>query len=127
MAITDIQSTTVFVSDPVLALDFYVNKLGFELRTDQPFGPDNAFRWIEVAPYGASTRLILAHGFAGWTPEKVGAFTGIVFITDTVDVTYEELNSRGVHFIETPTAQPWGMRQAQFTDQDGNIFVLVGE
>jgi lactoylglutathione lyase len=127
MAINDIQSTTVFVSDPTLALDFYVTKLGFELRTDQPFGPDAGFRWIEVAPYGASTVLILAHGFGGWTPEKVGVFTGIIFSTDSVDVTYEELSSRGVQFIETPRPQTSGIRQAQFSDLDGNIFVLVGE
>ena len=46
--ITAIHTSTVFVTDQDKALDFYVNKLGFEKRMDQPMGPDN--RWIEVAP-----------------------------------------------------------------------------
>ncbi len=30
------------------AIDFYVDKLGFEKRADIPFG--NGYRWVEVAP-----------------------------------------------------------------------------
>ena len=40
--------------------------------------------------------------------------------------TYENLRDRGVTFSEPPTAQPWGMIQALFEDQDGNGYVLVG-
>jgi hypothetical protein len=32
------------------AEDFYVNKLGFELKTDATM--DNGFRWLTVAPKG---------------------------------------------------------------------------
>ncbi len=44
---------------------------------------------------------------------------------DDIDATYRELSARGVEFIEPPTDQPCGGRQAQFKDQDGNTLVLV--
>jgi len=43
--------------------DFYVNKLGFEKRTDNPIGPD--MRWVTVAPPGGKTEIVLAKGFGG--------------------------------------------------------------
>ena len=52
--ITKLQLTTVCVKDQQAALEFYTEKLGFEVRTDQPFGE---MRWIEVAPRGAETGL----------------------------------------------------------------------
>ena len=37
----------------------------------------------------------------------------------------EELKARGVKFTQEPKVESWGT-QAQFEDQDGNGFVLVG-
>src|SRR5262245_53583779 len=101
--ITHINLTTVFVSDQNKALDFYTNKLGFEVRADDTMGD---MRWIEVAPLGAQTSIVLTHG-AGGTTEKLG------LDADDIEATYRELAGRGVTFTETPTQQPWGM-QAQF-------------
>ncbi|HBY94278.1 MAG: VOC family protein [Ardenticatenaceae bacterium] len=123
--ITRVRSVTVYVSDQDKALDFYVNKLGFEKLSDSRFGPE--YRWIEVAPPGAETVVILAKGYGDWSEERVGQFAGIVFEADDIQATYETLRDRGVHFTEPPERQPWGMMQAIFGDQDGNTFVLVGE
>ena len=126
MAITHIQSTPICVSDQDAALDFYVGKLGFEVREDAPFGENTDLRWIEVAPPGADTVLVLAKGYGG-CEDRLGKFTGVVFQCDNIQSTYEELRERGVHFTEEPAMQPWGMMQAQFEDPDGNRFVLVAE
>jgi lactoylglutathione lyase len=80
-------------------------------------------RWIEVAPPGAATSIVLAHGYGGWSEEKVGQFTGIGLEADDIEATYRELSGRGVTFTEKPTKQPWGW-QAQFVDKDGNGYVL---
>jgi catechol 2,3-dioxygenase-like lactoylglutathione lyase family enzyme len=127
MPITHIQSATVCVSDQDKALDFFVNKLGFEVREDAPFGENQELRWIEVAPPGAKTVLVLARGFGGCIPERIGKFSGIVFEADDIHRTCEELQSRGVNFLEGPTMQAWGMYQAIFEDPDGNRFALVSE
>ena len=127
MPIKHIQSATVCVTDQDAALDFYTNKLGFEVREDAPFGQNSELRWIEVAPPGSQTVLILAKGYGGCDPDRIGRFSGIVFEAEDINATFEELQSRGVRFTEEPTMQDWGMIQAQFEDQDGNRFVMVSE
>jgi catechol 2,3-dioxygenase-like lactoylglutathione lyase family enzyme len=42
--------TTLYVLDQDAAKDFYVNKLGFEVRMDGKM--DNGFRWLTVSPKG---------------------------------------------------------------------------
>lgn len=121
-AITNIGVVTVQVSNQDKALDFYVGKLHFEKRFDETFG--EGFRWLTVAPPGAQTQIVLAHGY-GTGSTVSGGFTGMVFETDDIHATYRDLSARGVQFTETPTMQPWGMLQAQFVDDDGNHFVLV--
>jgi predicted enzyme related to lactoylglutathione lyase len=115
--IKHIHVTGVHVSDQDRALDFYTNKLGFEKRADISVGD---FRWIEVVPPGAETALVLEPGQG-----TVGTFTSVVFVTDDIQATYDELHGRGVRFTQEPTRQDWGGIQAQFVDQDGNTFVLV--
>jgi catechol 2,3-dioxygenase-like lactoylglutathione lyase family enzyme len=39
---------TLFVEDQDAAKDFYVNKLGFDVRMDETM--DNGFCWLTVAP-----------------------------------------------------------------------------
>ena len=103
--ITKASTVGVYVSDQDRALDFYVNALGFEKRTDEPMGPEA--RWIEVAPAGAETVLVL------YTPpgleDRIGTFASVVFECDDIRATYEELRSRGVEFTEEPSEQPWGL------------------
>ena len=123
--ITHVQSVTVFVSDQDKAIDFYVNKLGFELRSDTPMGEN--MRWVTVAPPGAPTEIVLAKGYGDWSEEQVGKFSRIVFNAEDIEATYEVLRDRGVQFSEPPTAQPWGMTQALFADQDNNGYVMVGQ
>ena len=56
--ITNLETVTVYVNDQDQALDFYVNKLGFEKRADNPIGP--GMRWVTVAPPGGKTEIVLA-------------------------------------------------------------------
>ena len=111
-----------FVSIPVRnqdkALDFYTKKLGFQIVTDQPFGPQ---RWIELRIPGADTQVVL------FTPQgqedRIGTFTGMSYATDSVQKTYDELTARGVEFSQPPKKESWGT-SAIFRDADGNTFVL---
>ena len=123
--ITKAKTVGVYVSDQDRALGFYVNTLGFEKLRDEPMGPDA--RWIEVAPAGAQTRLVL------FTPpgqeDRIGTFANVIFECDDMQATYQELRSRGVEFSQDPVEQPWGPTSpkmwAQFKDVDGNDFGLV--
>ena len=46
--ISKISHISIYVLDQDSAYDFYVNKLGFEVKTDAKM--DNGFRWLTVAP-----------------------------------------------------------------------------
>ena len=90
--ITHVKSTTVFVSDQDRALDFYVDKLGFEKRVDIPFG--NGYRWIEVGLRDEATTVALAPPPEG---EPVGKReTGISLQTDDIDAYHRQLQQNGV-------------------------------
>lgn len=119
--ITHMTNKVVPVRDQAAALAFYTDKLGFKVRLDAPFG--EGARWIEVAPPGAQTAIVLER--AGADEPRLGRFTGIIWSTADIHATYAELQGRGVQFTEVPTMQPWGMWQAQFDDQDGNGYVLI--
>lgn len=119
--ITSIGTVSVYVRDQEKELKFFTEKLGFEVRRNEPMGP-NA-RWIELAAKGALTRIV------PFTPpgmeNRIGTFSGIVLGCDDAEATYKELTARGVEFKEKPTRQPWGGIMGQFYDQDKNTFVLV--
>jgi hypothetical protein len=53
------QVATVFapVADQDRALEFYLDKLGFEKRGDFPYGEGS--RWVEVAPSGSTMPIAL--------------------------------------------------------------------
>jgi len=114
------RSVGLNVRDQQRAVDFFVGTLGFELRRDEPMGPDT--RWIEVAPPGSETLLV------PFTPpgleDRIGSFSGIVFECDSVQGTYDELSAKGVEWAEEPSRQSWGM-WAQFKDPEGNVYGLV--
>ena len=59
--INQIKFVTIPVRDQKRALDFYTEKLGFTIITDQPF--DGKQRWIELRIPKAETRITL------FTPE----------------------------------------------------------
>src|SRR5690349_13760538 len=48
---------TIYVLDHDVAKDFYVNKLGFEVKVDQSL--PTGFRWLTVAPKGQSEPEII--------------------------------------------------------------------
>src|SRR3990172_656653 len=125
--LTKIGTITVQVTDQDKALAFYTQKLGFEKRSDQPMGRGE--RWIEVAPPGAQTRILLYKP----TPEMPGASsyeeaiasigkpTPMVLEVDDIVATFAQLKANGVPIIDDPKQQPWGW-WGVFADQDGNTY-----
>jgi len=117
-----IKFASVPVSDQDRALDFYTQKLGFEVATDIPF--DDNQRWIELRIQDSETRLVL------FTPrgqeDRIGSFSNIVFVSDDVEETYRELVARGVEFVQEPKKADWGTA-AVLRDPDGNSFVISSE
>jgi predicted enzyme related to lactoylglutathione lyase len=116
-------SVDMYVSDVDRAVDFYVGKLGFEKRTDAPVD-DRGHRWVEVAPKGSETAIILACGFGSWSPDKVGGWSRVIVHVDDMDRTVEALKRQNVAFETEPEKFPFGT-YAQVQDPDGNVFGLL--
>ena len=117
--ITHIKFIGIPVRDQQRALEFYTEKLGFKILTDQSY--DDKQRWIELKIPRAETNVVL------FTPEghedRIGTFFNGSIACDDVEQTYETLKSRGVEFTAPPQSQPWGTF-ATFSDSEGNTFVL---
>ena len=117
--IKQIKFVSIPVADQNRALDFYTEKLGFTIITDQPF--DKKQRWIELRVPKAETRVVL---FTAEGDEKrIGSFMNMSYACDDIDKTYAELKKRGVEFEGPPEKQPWGT-YAMFKDSEGNRFVV---
>jgi catechol 2,3-dioxygenase-like lactoylglutathione lyase family enzyme len=119
--ITQVATVMVPVTDQDRAIDFYVEKLGFEKCADIPFGDGD--RWVEVIPPGAATSLALVTPREG---EAVGIETRIGLKTEDADADHADLLARGVDVDEEV------MRMGApvppmffFRDLDGNKLMVV--
>ena len=117
--ITDVRTVGVPVTQQDRALEFYVDRLGFEKRLDVPMGQGT--RWIEVAPPGARTSIALIPAHDG---VPAGVETGVRFTTEDADADHAELRSRGV---EVDEILRWDGVPPMFAfrDQDGNGLEIV--
>lgn len=123
----------VFVLDQAQALDFYVGKLGLEVRADYDLG---FMRWLTVGVPGDPDREILlerpgAPSLDEATAADVrnlvtkGAGGGWVgFNTDDCHTTYEELKAKGVEFTDEPTERFYGI-DCGLRDPFGNAIRIV--
>jgi lactoylglutathione lyase len=125
MSITRLYSADIYVHDLDRAVDFYVDKLGFQKRADEPVD-EEGHRWVEVAPEGSESAIILSHGFGSWSPEKVGGWSRKIFAVDDMAGTVEALKAEGVEFEGEPEEFPYGT-YAQVRDPDDNVFGLLEE
>lgn len=131
--ITKMTHATVWVLDQDSALDFYTNKLGFEVRTDAPMGP--GMRWLTVSPKGQPDfEMILmpiSEGmmFDADSASRLRALVAAgkvgpgVLQCDDIHATYEELKARGVEFSKPPTQEFYAL-EALFKDDSGNWYSL---
>jgi catechol 2,3-dioxygenase-like lactoylglutathione lyase family enzyme len=116
--LTAITISHVWVLDQDQALEFYVGKLGLEVKQDLPLG---FMRWLTVGVPGDANREILlelpgppgmdeaagnqvrelvAKGATGFT---------VGFTTDDCQKTYETLLARGVEFTQEPVERFYGI------------------
>ena len=123
-----INVTSVYVDDQARALDFYTDVLGFVKKNDVPVGEH---RWLTVVspevPDGVELLLEPdAHPAARPFKEALVAdgmpFTS--FAVDDVEAEFERLSSRGVTFVQPPTATG-PVTTAVFDDTCGNLIQIA--
>lgn len=120
--------TSLLVDDQAKALDFYTDKLGFKVKTDEPMGE---FRWITVVgPNDAEgVELSLEPSVHKAVPPfkqqlKEDGIPMTSFKVEDIDGEYKRLKSLDVVFAQEPTeAGPY--TTAVFDDTCGNLIQLI--
>ena len=109
------------VADQDSALEFYTQKLGFEVRGDQRFGEDGQMRWLEVAPPGSVARLAL-------NPPMYDQPGGSAIGVETTDVLGEHARLKAIGGIDMdpePQRMPGTPLMFGLRDPDGNHVWIV--
>ncbi len=109
----------ITITDINLAMEFYVDKLGFAVQVEMPLPDGNKF--VMVAPPNGGSSLVFSLPGPGQTHSPA---SNISFETDDVMATFNELRAKGVEFSREPARTPWGGVEAQFVDPFGNHFML---
>jgi catechol 2,3-dioxygenase-like lactoylglutathione lyase family enzyme len=117
----------VLVDDPDLALAFYRDTLGLELRNDVA---REDFRWITVGAASQPGVAIVLTNYLNGSPADgealaglvaKGALNGVHFRTGDLDAAFEQLRASGAEIVQEPTDQPWGTRDCAVRDPSGNM------
>jgi catechol 2,3-dioxygenase-like lactoylglutathione lyase family enzyme len=130
-----VSHVNVWVHDQDEALEFYTRKLGFEVREDVTLGD---YRWLTVGPVSQpDAQFILSlPGPPAIEPDDAeqlmalvarGAVSGagsVIFQSDDVRATYDDLKARGVEFTQEPMERSYGI-DAAFRDPSGNAFRIM--
>lgn len=126
-----LERVAIMVDDYDEAIDFFVDRLGFELVEDSPALTKDGRpkRWVVVRPPEARTALLLAQADGGHQARTVGnQFAGRVGLFLRVDdfaATYERLRRNGVEFVSEPRVESYG-QVVVFVDVAGNRWDLLG-
>ncbi len=130
-----IASAQLWVHDQDVALKYWTEKVGMEVRQDVSL-PELGFRWLTVGPPGQDDVSIVLMAIPGppvFEPETQrqvreltakGAAGTIFLVTDDCQAAYDELSARGVVFNDPPTPQPYGI-DTSFRDPSGNNIRLT--
>jgi catechol 2,3-dioxygenase-like lactoylglutathione lyase family enzyme len=117
----------VIVHDPDLALAFYRDTLGLELRNDVAKGD---YRWLTVGAASQPGVAIVLTNYLNGSPADAeaiaalvakGGLNGVHFHTDDLDATFEKLRASDAEIVQEPTDQPWGTRDCAVRDPSGNL------
>jgi catechol 2,3-dioxygenase-like lactoylglutathione lyase family enzyme len=127
-----VQVAGLYVRDQDEALQFYVEKLGFNVHTDARNGD---YRWLTVSfPGQPDFQLGLFRPQAPLVDEITaqslneavakGAMPPLVLVVDDCRAAFEAMRKRGVEFTQEPVAR-FGNVDASFRDPSGNGWKLV--
>ena len=103
------------VHDADVALGFYRDALGLEVRNDVSSGD---FRWVTVGAPDQDVDIVLfpPHGGRSETEGDAllslvtqGSLQAAIFRAEDLDLTFEKVRASGAEVLQEPASQPWGV------------------
>jgi len=118
---------SLVVRDYDEAIDYFTRCLRFTLLENTDLGKGK--RWVVVAPQGFNgASLLLAKAINPEQESRIGNQTGgrvFLFLhTDDFWGDYQDMKARGVHFLEEPRVEPYGI-VVVFEDLYGNKWDFI--
>ena len=123
-----LQYCHVTVNDLDKSLAFYRDALGLEVRNDVASG---GFRWVTLgSPDQPGVDIVISEPHAGRSQADgdtlqelltKGVLPMIIFRTNDLDATFEQVRAFGAEVLQEPIDQPWGPRDCAFRDPSGNL------
>lgn len=120
----------IAVDDHEKALAFYRDVLGFQVTNDVGF---EGLRWVTImSPTQPDVDIVLesasADPNASESDRKAlyellakGMLRAVLFSTDDLDATFENVRASGADVVQEPMEQPYGVRDCAFRDPSGNL------
>lgn len=105
------------VTDVDKAIDFYVNKVGFNLDHDHRVS--ESIRFVQLTPEGSACSIVIGEGI---TEMKPGSQQGLQVVVDNTQAVHDELKEKGVE-VSDVQEMPWGIFTF-FSDPDGNSWAV---
>ena len=126
-----LELVALIVDDYDEAIEFFVEKLGFELVEDSAARTNDGRpkRWVVVRPAGAETGVLLARADGTQQRSQIGrqaaGRVGFFLRVDDFAGARERMLRAGVEFATEPREEPYG-EVCVFLDVAGNRWDLLG-
>ncbi len=120
--ITNICSIMIFVNNQQESLQFWVEKLGFNLIKDIKI--DSKIRWIELAPPNSNVPSIILYPKSSITILKSKPLPVIIFKTENIKMTLEQMRKKGVIISHSQLDSALGL-YTTFQDNEGNEYIVL--
>ena len=121
--INKIGKITIYVNNQQEAKDFWINKMNFVIKLEQPMGP--MMKWLEVGPSKDEFTTFIIYeknAMLAQNPQANVSHPNIILSTTDIRETYDEMKSNGVEVSEIMN-MPYGI-MFKFKDQDGNDYLV---
>jgi catechol 2,3-dioxygenase-like lactoylglutathione lyase family enzyme len=129
--VASLQLVTLIVEKYDPAIEFFVEKLGFDLVEDSQSVTQDGRpkRWVVVRPPGGHAGVLLAQADgddqACLVGRQAAGRVGFFLRVDDFDQALDRMVSSGVEFVRPPRTESYG-RIAVFLDVAGNRWDLLG-
>ena len=121
--INKIGKITIYVENQEEAKRFWIEKMNFIVKLEQPMGPK--MKWLEVGPSEDEFTTFIIYEkniMKAQNPHANLGHPNVILSTDDIESTYNEMKSKDIQ-VEDLMIMPYG-KMFKFKDQDNNEYLV---
>ncbi|AUN13109.1 VOC family protein [Paraclostridium sordellii] len=121
--INKIGKITIYVENQEEAKRFWIEKMNFIVKLEQPMGPK--MKWLEVGPSEDEFTTFIIYEkniMKAQNPDANLGHPNVILSTDDIESTYNEMKSKDIQ-VEDLMIMPYG-KMFKFKDQDNNEYLV---